>query len=441
LAFALLLVEVLDLAKKKRRQHKWEPTKHQLSRQQQQKKRQRIFLIVGISVMAVVGGVIGGGWYKNDYLPRQEVVIKVNDTEFNMGYYLDMLKIQSQPYLQAYEASQAKIYVQSLADQVVQFIEENELMRQGALAWGIEVTDHEVSEALKESDPPLGKEYWELMKHDLLVQKLLDEHFDLEVPVTAEQRHIMAMFLESESQAKSTRERLVEGEDFATLASELSLYDTSQDEAGDLGWHPKGILAERFGLSIPEDYAFSAEAGALSQPLFDEERTKNVGYWLAEVLEKDTDESGEIYHIRVMLLGSEEEAQDIRARLEAGEDFATLAEEYSQHSDSKDNGGDLDWLPLEDVIAPLKDFVLNAEVGTISEPVRDETSTTKGGYWLVKVVAEEDNRQISDEDRSFLKTKALSDWLTSLSEDPANIVESYLDSDKKAWAVDQVLGG
>ena len=64
---------------------------------------------------------------------------------------------------------------------------------------------------------------------------------------------------------------------------------------------------------------------------------------------------------------------------------------------------------------------------------------TKGGYWLVKVVEKEDDRPISDEDRYFLKNKALGDWITSLSNDPGNKVESYLDSDKKAWAVGKVL--
>ena len=198
------------MAKKKRRQHKWEPTKHQLSRQQQQKKRQRLFLIIGISVMSVVAGIIGGGWYRDEYLPRQELVIRVNDTEFNMGYYLDMLKIQGEPYLQACEAGQAEIYMQLMADEVERFIQENELMRQAALGFGIEVTNREINEALKESDPPLSRDYWELMEHDLLVQKLLDEHFELEVPMSGEQRHIMAMFLESESQAVSARARLVE---------------------------------------------------------------------------------------------------------------------------------------------------------------------------------------------------------------------------------------
>lgn len=428
------------MAKKKRRQHKWEPTKHQLSRQQQQRKRQRLFMIIGISVMAVVGGVIGGGWYRNEYLPRQEIVISVNDTEFNMGYYVDILRLQGEPYKQIYGTGQTEIYAQVLANEVERFIQENELMRQAALKWGIEVADREVAEALKESDPPLSRDYWELMKHDILVQRLLDEHFELEVPVSGEQRHIMAMSLESESQAVSTRVRLVEGEDFAALAAELSLETLSPEGDGDFGWHPQGILSDRFGLSIPDDYAFSAEAGALSQPLFDEERTKDVGYWLAEVLGRDQDEQGELYHVRVMLLGTEEEAQDKKARLTGGEEFAVLAKEYSQHSDSKESGGDLGWLTPEEIHAPLKDFILNTEVETISEPVRDETSVTKGVYWLVRVVDEENGRQISDEDRDFLKAKALGTWITSLSDDPLNQVESYLDSEKKDWAVSKALG-
>lgn len=428
------------MAKKKAQKPRRELTRHQLTRQQQQKRRQRLFLIIGISVIAVVAGVTGGGWYKSEYLPMHETVIRVNDTEFTMGYYVDMLEVQGRVYKQIYGADQAYQYLRPLASQVEQFIEQTELMRQAAADLGIVVSEHEVDEALRESATPLGRDYRELMKHDLLVQKLLDEHFEQEIPVFAEQRHVMAMFLESESQAKGTRARLVEGEDFVTLAGEFSLYDgPSQDGSGDLGWHPKGVLSESFGLSVPEEYAFSAGVGELSQPLYDEARAKDIGYWLVEVLERDEDEQGELFHVQVMLLGSEEEAQEIKAKLEAGEDFATLAKEHSQHEASKEDGGDLGWLTPDDIPENLKDFVLSVEAGTLSEPVRDDTVVTKGGYWLVKVVDKEENRQISDEDRSFLKTKALDEWALSLWDDPENRVESYLDSEKVEWAIDRVM--
>ena len=141
-----------------------------------------------------------------------------------------------------------------------------------------------------------------------------------------------------------------------------------------------------------------------------------------------------------MLLGSEEEAQDMKVQLEGGEDFATLAEDNSQHTQSQKEGGDLGFLAPEDIQEALKNFVLNSEVGTLSEPIKDDTVATRGGYWLVKVVEQEDSRQISDEDRDFLKAKALNDWVVSLWSDPENVVESYLDSEKKAWAIEKVLG-
>lgn len=430
----------LDLAKKKQHEHKREVTRHQLSRWQQQKRRHRLFLIAGIGVIAVVAGVIGSGWYKSEYLPMRETVVRVNDTEFTMGYYVDMLELQGRQYNELYGPEQALMYLQTLADQVEQFIQQSELMRQAASGLGIVVSDGEVEEKLREQDPPLSRDYGELVRHDMLIERLLDEHFEKQLPVFAEQRHIKAMLLESESQAVSARARLVEGEDFNTLASELSLDDLSPEGDGDFGWHLKGMLSERFVLSELEDYAFSAEVGSLSQPLYDEVRAKSIGYWLAEVLEKDEDEQGELFHVQVMLLGSEEEAQGIKARLESGEDFAALAEEHSQHTPSQEDGGDLGSLAPDDIQEALKDFVLNSEVGTLSEPVRDDTVVTRGGYWLVRVVEKEDSRQISDEDRNFLKANALNDWVNSLWDDPENEVESYLDSEKKAWAIEKVLG-
>ncbi|MDD5590665.1 MAG: hypothetical protein PHY18_01915, partial [Dehalococcoidales bacterium] len=123
--------------KKKEEKHERRFTRHQLARWQQQKKRQRIFLILGLAVIGVVGGVIGSGWYRDEYRPMQEVVIKVNDTEFDMGYYVDTLKTSGKLYQQIYGESQYLFYMQSVADQAITGIEQRELIRQGAMALGI----------------------------------------------------------------------------------------------------------------------------------------------------------------------------------------------------------------------------------------------------------------------------------------------------------------
>ena len=423
------------MAKKKVEKPKREVTKRQLSHWQQQKKRQRIILGLGSFVVAVVLVVIGVGWYFGYYQPLHQVVVRVNSTEFNMDYYIKILKFYGQGW--------PVQYMDVLADEVVTIIGRNELVRQGALELGIVVSDKEVDEKLKSYDPPLSKDYRDMARAELLRSKLLDKHFEQTVPMFAEQRHIMAMFLESESQVAEVRARLEAGEDFAELAGELSLDGFSKDEKGDLGWHPEDVLAELLATSIPGEYAFGSEVEVLSQPIYDETKTKSVGYWLVKIL--DRQQEPEQVHIQAILLGSEEEAQDVRARLEAGDDFTTLATELSQHEATRESGGDFDWLSPEDVapgsaLAAWADS-FELETGAVSEPIRDDTLVTTGGYWLLEVLDKEDNKQISDDDRNLLKAKALDEWVLSLWYDPGNEVNSYLTDEMREWAIEKAIEG
>jgi len=419
------------LAKKKVEKPKREVTKRQLSHWQRQKKRQRITLGLGIFVVVAILGIIGIGWYVGYYQPLHQTVIRVNNTEFNMDYYIKMLELYGEGW--------PIEYMDAVADEVVTVIERNQLMKEGALKLGIAVSDTEINEKLNSYDPPLSKDYRDIARTELLRNKLLDRYFEQEVPMLAEQIHLMAIFLESESQASEVRARVEAGEDFAELAEELSLDSFSKDKKGDLGWHPEDILAELLATSIPGEHAFGSEVGVLSQPIYDETKTKSVGYWLVKILDKR--QEPEQVHIQAILLGSDEEAQDVRARLEAGEDFTALAKELSQHKATKENGGDFDWLSLEDV-APGSTFAAWAdsfelETGVISEPIRDDTKETTGGYWLLKVLDKEDNKQISDDDRDSLKIDALNEWVLSLWYDSGNEVNSYLTDEMKGWAVEK----
>jgi parvulin-like peptidyl-prolyl isomerase len=420
------------LAKKQVEKPRREPTKRQLSRWQQQKRRQRFIFTIGISIVVVVLGFIGAGfyyqWYVPEYKVRHETVIEVNDTQFDMDYYIKMLEY----YGQGVEPTQLTAF----ADYVVQIIEQSELMRQEAIELGISVSDEEVDEALKSYDPPLSKDYRDVVRTQLLMARLLDEYFDKQVPNYAEQRHIFAMFLESESQAEEVRARLEAGEDFTQLAGELSLDTTSKEKEGDLGWHPEGVLTLTLETSLVDEYASTTEAAALSPPIFEESKTKPVGYWLIKVLERD--EEAETAKTEVILLGSEQEAGEVRARLEAGEDFATLAQEFSQHGTSNELGGDFDVSPGT-MSEAFDDFVFNSELDVLSQTIRDDTVYTKGGYWLVKVSEIEDNRQVADEDRDLLLNDAFNKWVEGLFADPENMITNYIDDSKRLFAISHVL--
>jgi len=422
------------LAKKKVEKPRREPTKRQLSRWQQQKRRQRFIFTIGMAIIIAILGLLGVGvykqWYIPEYKPLHETVLEVNDTKFDMDYYIKMLKY----YYHRQGVSPG--YLESLADDVVKVIEQGELIRQGAMKLGISVSDSEVDEMLKSSDPPISKDYQDLVRTQMLVGKLADEYFDKQVPTYAEQRHIFAMFLESEGQANEVRARLEAGEDFSQLAGELSLEANSKGQKGDLGWRPEGILSLVFGTPVLDEYAFSAEEGALSQPILEESRTKEIGYWLIKVLERNEEE--QTAKVKVMLLGSEQEASEVRARLEAGEDFATLAEELSQHDDSRSSGGDFEAFG-EMVSSAFSDFAFSSELDVLSQPIRDDAMSTKGGYWLVKVSEIDDNRQIAEVDRSLFKADVFNKWAEALFSDPEQKIESYLDVGKKLFAISHVL--
>lgn len=398
-------------------------SKHQLSRWEKQKKRQRIILIVGVSIIVAALLVIGVGWFLSQFLPMNQTVIKVNDTEFDMEYYVEMLKI--------YSWNQSESYIQYISDEVLKNIERNELVRQEALKLGISISKDEVAEELKSFDLPNDEVHRDIVRAQLIIRRLLEEYFDPQVPVTAEQVHLMAMLLESEQQATEVRAKLEKGESFTELAGELSLDYLSKTNQGDFAWHPQVIFNELLPEMVVA-HAFNAQAGTLSRPLYDEKVNKAVGYWLVKVvaMNEETEEA----HVQALLLGSEAEAKDIVARVEGGEDFDALVQE---------SGGESEITP-PGVMSPVIDefiFDPDLEIGVLSQPIRDDNIITEGGYWLVKVEGKEADRPMGDEDRDLLKAKAIDNWVDSLWDNPENEVASYLTDEKKLWTIEQVIKG
>ena len=434
------------MAKKKPEKPRHELTRRQRSRWQQQKRRQRIILSVAILIVVAVLSVVGVGvyssWYVKDYKPLHETVIEVNDTKIDMEDYITMLEYMALQYESSYGINLTAELMSFLTESAEMAVEQNELIRQAAMELGISVSDGEVDEQLNSSDPPLSKDYRDLVRTQLIAQRLLDEYFEQQVPTYAEQRYIMAMFLESEAQANEVKARIEAGEDFTTLAGELSLDAVTKGAEGDLGWRPQDVLPLMIESPILEESAFNCEVGVLSQPIYEETKTKAVGYWLIEVISVDDTAEPTEAQVMVMLLGSEQEANDIRARLEAGEDFAELATEFSLHPTSSAEGGKMTLSPGTMTLA-FDEFVFDPEVEleTLSSPIRDVATNTDGGYWLIKVIEADDNRQIDDENRDMLKNDALNKWVEGLMEDPENKVVSYLDDEKTQWAISYITGG
>lgn len=88
---------------------------------------------------------------------------------------------------------------------------------------------------------------------------------------------------------------------------------------------------------------------------------------------------GEEVSARHILVKTEDEAKAVKARADAGEDFAGLASEIST-GPSKENGGDLGYFVKERMVPEFAETAFAMQPGQISDPVK-----TQFGWHVIKV--------------------------------------------------------
>ena len=99
-------------------------------------------------------------------------------------------------------------------------------------------------------------------------------------------------------------------------------------------------------------------------------------------------------------------AQELRKRILAGEDFATLAKQYSDDTGSGSNGGDLGWFVKGAMVAAFEDVAFALPVGQVSEPVK-----TDFGYHLIEVIEKDTQRPKDEATLNQDRIQAFDQWI------------------------------
>lgn len=114
-------------------------------------------------------------------------------------------------------------------------------------------------------------------------------------------------------------------------------------------------------------------------------------------------------HARHILVATEQEANDVLARLQAGGDFAGLAQQFSLDETTRTNGGDLGWFTQEELLVPqLADAAFALQPGQIGGPV-----TTTLGFHIVQML-ESGSRPVDEERRFYIAQARFENWLQDM---------------------------
>jgi len=141
---------------------------------------------------------------------------------------------------------------------------------------------------------------------------------------------------------------------------------------------------------------------------------------LQQALAAEVPTKAEQVHARHILVKTYDDALQVQQRLNQGEDFAKLAQELSEDSGSKENGGDLGWFARGAMVKEFEEAAFALQPQQISTPI-----TTTYGVHIIQVLEREQERELDATALARVQSTALTDWLQKAIIDPANRIERF----------------
>jgi peptidyl-prolyl cis-trans isomerase SurA len=186
---------------------------------------------------------------------------------------------------------------------------------------------------------------------------------------------------------ETLRERILAGEDFATLAREFSEDPGSAEDGGELGFFKKKELVPEY-----EAAALRLEPGQMSNVI-----ESMFGFHLIQMIERKGQEFN-TRHILIKPATARVDVQDAMAALDSVRNlivtdslsFAKAAKEFSDDKNTKDNGGAImsrmtgsSYIPMDEVEPGIFFVIDTMKVGEVSKPV---TFTTPDGREAARII-------------------------------------------------------
>ena len=320
----------------------------------------------------------------------------------------------------------------NLKDQVIESLIIEELQLQMANRAGVRISDSELNNAITriannsqmeleefiayiENDGESYESFRENVRKQMLIQRVQRGRVGSEINITEKE---FAAFMETDEslvelepelfvrqilvrgsdEADAVILRIENGEEFFEIAKEVSIGSNSIN-GGELPWRKIVDMPELFSNALKNE-----DIGFISEPL-----KSGAGFHILKVEDKRGPfvQYEDQWFSRHILLSpsairdmesTELEINTIRDRVLNGEEFADLAEEYSEDPGSAKQGGNLDWLG-KDVLAPeFEKVMIDSSIGIVSEVFQ-----TQFGFHFLEVLEKRNYDMTRDliEDRAY----------------------------------------
>ena len=259
----------------------------------------------------------------------------------------------------------------------------------------------------------MKRDFRDLIRNQLLVEKIrqtrqasitvtrreVEEFFDAHkdsLPTIPKEYELSHIFMKPKpdssvvqavyKKALTVLDSIKAGGDFADFAKRYSSDPGSARGGGDLGWFRRGVFEKEF-----EEAAFALKDSEISHPI-----KTTYGYHIIQLIER----RGESVHTRHILFSIQQSSADddstiaelnrLRDRALAGETFGVLAGKFSDDPDSKDIGGDLGKIGVDQIEPSFMEILKTMKQGEISAPVKVPLGTSYGYHivWVRSITPE-----------------------------------------------------
>ncbi|MCG7548522.1 peptidylprolyl isomerase [Pseudoalteromonas sp. Of7M-16] len=341
-------------------------------------------IVLGAVILSFALAGIGGYLGQTTEQPVAEVNgVKITQLEFARAFENERGRLEQQfgEYFEQIASDPA--YMAQIRQGVVDRLVQQELQNQLAIELGLRVSDGQIKQAIFEMpyfqiggqfsnerylqlirqmnfQPDDFREYLrEEMTRNQLVSAIAGSDFALESEVK--------QTLVLQQQTRDVDYLVLDKE---TLKDQVSVTDSEIQDHYDLN-QDQFMSSEQVALNYIELKAADME---LLEPVTDEQVR---AYYDENQAQYSEDERRRVSHILVENLEDAEaaktKAQDLYAQLQAGADFAKLAQEHSDDVASGELGGDLDWIEREMMDPAFEEaaFALS-NVGEFSDVVESE---------------------------------------------------------------------